>query len=215
LASGFLFLAIFTYFEALSIVLCDLSLPKLQARRHGSTFALVSFSAKLSTSFTVLIDGFVKAMRLNFFKSRSTLLRQAQTPTCHFTTSTCVLASLFNVSASSAVHAAEASFFFFFFYLGTFVSRFVLVPLYFLVPVLDYDNASSTSTSFLLLLLFLSGDSDRFTLICTIFASIIALCGSLRGPNHLFDSFPNLYLYFSLLYFFMGLLLGSPPLFCL
>jgi hypothetical protein len=57
--------ALFTSHEALSVVLCDLSRPKSQPRRHGSTSAPVS-SAKHFASSTVLVVGFVKGLRLDF-----------------------------------------------------------------------------------------------------------------------------------------------------
>jgi hypothetical protein len=61
-----------------------------------------------------------------------------------------------------------------------------------------------SSTSFRWLLMFTSGDSDRFTLICTHFAYITALWGPLRGPCHLFDPFFILCIYFYTILFCVG-----------
>jgi hypothetical protein len=120
-----------------------------------------------------------------------------------------------HVLASSTEPAAEASVSFFFFgifwyfyvyvtfwLLGTFVSGFVLVHLYYSVPVLNYDSASLFSASFQLLLLFSSGGLDKFALICTIFTSVTILCYPLRGICHLSNQFPNFCLYIYIYFFF-------------
>jgi hypothetical protein len=58
----------------------------------------------------------------------------------------------------------------------------VLVPFFPAVPFLDSNSAFTAST---------------LVLLCSLLASIIALCGSLRGSNHLFNSFPTFCNYFS------------------
>jgi hypothetical protein len=95
----------------------------------------------------------------------------------------------------------------------TFVIEFVLAPVFPAVPTLDFDNAYLASASFRWLLLVLSGGSDRFTLVCAIFATITSLCGSLRGPCHLFDKFLifSNYFYTTLVYF--ESVVGEPALF--
>jgi hypothetical protein len=73
----------------------------------------------------------------------------------------------------------------------TFVTRFVVVPLFLAVSTSDYDSAFSTSSSLQWLLLVPYGSSDRLALICSPFTFIIALCSLLRGSSHLFVLFPN------------------------
>jgi hypothetical protein len=91
-----------------------------------------------------------------------------------------------------------------------FVTDFVLVPFSFLVIASDFDSACSAPTSFQWLILFLSGSSDRFALICAYFASITALCSLLRGPSHLFDPFPMLCNYFCTVLVYFGFVVGEP-----
>jgi hypothetical protein len=73
----------------------------------------------------------------------------------------------------------------------------VLVPLFSAVPDSNFNNAFITLASFGWLLLFPSESTYRLVLICTSLASVTALCGPLRGPSHLFDSFSTLCNYFS------------------
>lgn len=85
----------------------------------------------------------------------------------------------------------------FYFFVETFVTEFVLVPLFSVAPDADSNSASTASTFFRWLSLFPSTGLDMFTLIYAFLASIIALCGLLRGPGHLFNLFSTLYDYFS------------------
>jgi len=64
------------------------------------------------------------------------------------------------------------------------LSGFVLLPLYFAVPDLSSNSASTTSTSFGWLSLFLSKSIDRLVLLYTHLASVTALCGPLRELGH-------------------------------
>jgi len=86
-----------------------------------------------------------------------------------------------------------------FYLLGeTFVTEFVLVPLF--SAVLDLDSNSvftASASSIQWLSLFPSGGSDRSTLICAPLAFVTALCGPLRGLDHLSDPFPTICIYFS------------------
>jgi hypothetical protein len=111
------------------------------------------------------------------------------------------------------------SFFFFKWYLGycfpleeTLVFEFVLVSLFLAVPFSDSNSDFTISVIFWWLLLFSSGSTDRPALIYSPFAFITVLCSPLRGPGHLFDPFPTLCSYFSvvLVWFGLSLLLGSP-----
>ena len=81
-------------------------------------------------------------------------------------------------------------------FVETFIIRFVVVPFFSAVPLSDYDNAFSASTSLRWLSLVLYGGSDRLAFICSPFASVTALCGPLRGPCHLFVLFPTYCNYF-------------------
>jgi len=90
-----------------------------------------------------------------------------------------------------------------------FVSRSVLVPLSSSVLASNSDSASSTSASFGCLLLFPSDGSYKFALICASFAFVTALCGPLRGPDHLFNPFPTLYMYFCIVLFHVGYVFGE------
>jgi hypothetical protein len=76
-----------------------------------------------------------------------------------------------------------------------FVTGSVVIPLFSIVPLLDYDSAFLVSTSLGWLSLFIYGGSDRLALIYSHFASITALCGPLRGLGHLFVIFPTYYNY--------------------
>jgi len=78
----------------------------------------------------------------------------------------------------------------------TFVTGFVMIPLFTVVPSSDYDNAFSASASFWSLLLIPSGGLDRFSLLYAHFASITTLCNSLRGLSYLFDHFLTFCSYF-------------------
>ena len=79
-------LAFLTSFEVLSVVLYDLFFPKPQSLHQGSTSAPVIFSIMLSTFSSMSLAGFVKVLRLDFFKSRSTLFQWIQPSTRHCTT---------------------------------------------------------------------------------------------------------------------------------
>jgi ribose/xylose/arabinose/galactoside ABC-type transport system permease subunit len=81
------------------------------------------------------------------------------------------------------------------------------------VTVIDYVNAYSVSASFWKLLLVPSGYSNMFVLICVSFASVTTLCGSLRGPCLFWTHFLHFVYIFTLSYFVLGLLFGSPPIF--
>ena len=75
---------------------------------------------------------------------------------------------------------------------------------------LDFDNASFASFSFWLMLLVPSGGSHKFSLICAIFTSTIALCSPLRGPSHSFDPFSTLYNYFYTVLVCFWSIIGEP-----
>lgn len=62
----------------------------------------------------------------------------------------------------------------------TFVSEFVLVPFFSVVPDSDFNSVFITSASFGWLLLIPSRGTDKLALICTSLAYEIALCGSLE-----------------------------------
>ena len=79
-------LAFLTSFEVLSVILCDLFFPKPLSLHQGSTSALVIFSTMLSTFSSMALARFVKVLRLDFFKSRSTLFQRIQPSTRHCTT---------------------------------------------------------------------------------------------------------------------------------
>lgn len=72
-------------------------------------------------------------------------------------------------------------------YRGDFCNQNCVGSSFSLVPTLDYDNAFSASVSFWWLLLVPNDGSYRFALIYASFASVTALYGPLRGPDHLFD----------------------------
>jgi hypothetical protein len=95
-------------------------------------------------------------------------------------------------------------------YVETFVIEFVLVLLSSTIPNSDFNSASTTSASFRWLLLFPSGDSDRFALICAHFASVTALSDLLREPSHLFDPFPIICNYFINVLVCFGSIVGEP-----
>jgi hypothetical protein len=79
---------------------------------------------------------------------------------------------------------------------------FVLVPLSFSTLTSEFGLSAFIALGFLRwLLLFLSESANRFTLICSSFASITASCGHLRGLTHLFDPFFNICLYFCTVFF--------------
>jgi hypothetical protein len=86
-------LAFFTSFEALFVVFCDLSRPKPQSLHQDSTSAPVFFSTFSSVS----LAGFVKVLRSDFCKSRSTLHQWIQPSTRHCTTNTVAPASRFHL----------------------------------------------------------------------------------------------------------------------
>jgi hypothetical protein len=86
----------------------------------------------------------------------------------------------------------------------TFVSKFVLVSLFSVVPSLDYNNAFLASTFFWWLLLAPIGGSNMFVLINASFASIITLCDPLKGSSHLFDPFPTTCIYFYNILIYVG-----------
>ena len=66
----------------------------------------------------------------------------------------------------------------------------MVVPLFSVVSLSDYDNAFSASTSLgWLCRWFYTGFSDRLALIYFSFVSVIALCNPLRGSSHLFVPF--------------------------
>jgi hypothetical protein len=90
-----------------------------------------------------------------------------------------------------------------------FVTELVLVLLFTTVMFMDFCSAFITSVSFWWLLLVTSGGSDRFALICAPFASETALCGPLRGPCHLFVSFPMFYNYFCTALVCFGSIVGE------
>ena len=92
----------------------------------------------------------------------------------------------------------------------TFVTEFVLVPLFTTILFLDFSNAFIALASFLWLLLVTSGGSDRFTLICAPFASETALRDPLRRPGHLFVPFPTFCNYFSIALVCFGSIVREP-----
>jgi hypothetical protein len=101
-------------------------------------------------------------------------------------------------------------------FVETFVIGFVVVPLFSAVPLLDYDNAFSSSTSLWGLSLVLYGGLDRLVLICSPLAFVIALCGPLRGPCHLFVPFSTYCNYFyAVLVCFWAYYWGALPFFVL
>jgi F0F1-type ATP synthase assembly protein I len=51
--------------------------------------------------------------------------------------------------------------------------------------------------------------SDRFALICASFVFVIALCGLLRGSDHLFDQFLTTYIYFYIVLVYVGFIVGK------
>jgi hypothetical protein len=89
----------------------------------------------------------------------------------------------------------------------------VLVPLFFAVPDFDYFSASTASTIFGWLLLFLSTGTDGLALLCTPLAFLTALCSSLRGLGHLFNQFPDICIYFNTVLFLFGSIVGEPTSF--
>jgi hypothetical protein len=95
----------------------------------------------------------------------------------------------------------------------TFVTEFVLVSLFSTIPDLDFDIASSASSSFRLMLLILSEGSNRFSLMCAHFAFITALYGHLKEPSHSFDPFPILCNYLCIILVCFGSIVGKPILF--
>ena len=76
-------------------------------------------------------------------------------------------------------------------FVETFVTRFVVVPLFPAVSTSNYDSAFLASTSLRWLLLVPYGSSYRLALIYSPFTFITALCSSLRGPGYLFVQFSN------------------------
>jgi hypothetical protein len=90
----------------------------------------------------------------------------------------------------------------------TFVTGFV-VPLFSTVPKSDSNSAFTASAS-LRLLLFSSGGSDRFALICSPFASVTAICGQIEKAGTLVCPIP--YCLFVILHccFRFGSIVGEP-----
>jgi hypothetical protein len=80
----------------------------------------------------------------------------------------------------------------FYLFVKTFITEFVLVPLFSVATDADSNSASTASTSFQWLSLFPSVGLDMFALIYAFLASVTTLCGLLRGPDHLFDLFSYL-----------------------
>jgi hypothetical protein len=92
----------------------------------------------------------------------------------------------------------------------TIVSGFMLVPLFFAFPDLDYYSTCTTSVTFGWLLLFPSGDTYRLALHCATLAFLTALCDPLSGPGHLFDQFPTFCNYFSIILVWFGSIIREP-----
>jgi hypothetical protein len=78
----------------------------------------------------------------------------------------------------------------------TFVTEFVLVPLFTAVLVTDFSSVFIASASFRWLLLVTSRGSNRFALVCAPSASEIVLHGPLKEPGHLFVPFLTFCNYF-------------------
>ena len=87
-----------------------------------------------------------------------------------------------------------------------FVFGFVLVTLCASVPSTNF-NVFSASITVRWSLLVHSGGSDFF---CAPLAYVTALCGLLRGPDHLFDSFPTLCNYCCTVVVCFGFIVGEP-----
>jgi hypothetical protein len=88
----------------------------------------------------------------------------------------------------------------------TFVTGFVLVPLFTVVPTTDYYNVRSPSIPFQWMLLVPSGGSN---LVCAPFAFVTAL----REPGHLFDPFPTFCNYCCTVLVCFVFVVGEPTLF--
>jgi hypothetical protein len=77
------------------------------------------------------------------------------------------------------------------------LSKFVS-ELLFSTVLASYSICATTASAFFRpLSLFASEVTDWFTLIYASLAFLISLCGLLKGPNHLFNSFHTLCNYFS------------------
>jgi hypothetical protein len=68
------------------------------------------------------------------------------------------------------------------------VSKFVLVPLFFRVPNLDYYSVSTALAAFRWLL-FPSESIDEFALLCDPLTFLTVSYGPLRRPDYLFNIF--------------------------
>lgn len=90
----------------------------------------------------------------------------------------------------------------------TFVTGFV-VPLFATVPVSDSNSAITASAS-LRLLLFPSGGSDRFALICSPIASVTAICGQIEKAGTLVCPIPYCLFVISHCSFRFGCIVGEP-----
>jgi hypothetical protein len=73
----------------------------------------------------------------------------------------------------------------------------VLVLLFYVVSISNFNSTFTTSVSFGWLLLIPSESIDRLALFCISLAYDIALCGSLKGPGNLFVQFLTIFKYFS------------------
>ena len=101
----------------------------------------------------------------------------------------------------------------------TIIIKFVLIPLFFATPALDYYHAPLALASFRWLLLVPSEGLDKFDLICAPFTPVTILSGLLRGLGYLFNQFLTFCNYCYTVLIYLGsiiekltpfLFLGSP-----